>query len=69
MNANVLRYETLGISELLHYQNIMNFDARTEVRITASTPMFYDRVLPTVFIISQHLALLSSQSLVSISLD
>jgi len=43
--ANVLRYETLGISELLHYQGTTNFDARTEARITTSPPMFYDRVL------------------------
>ena len=48
--GNVLRYETLGISELLHYQVTANFDARTEARITTSPPMFYDRVLAPVII-------------------
>ncbi len=42
---NGLRYETLGISELLHYQGTTNFDGRTKARITTSPPMFYDRVL------------------------
>jgi len=45
MNANGWRYETLGISELLHYQGTTDFDARTEARITTPPPMFYDRVL------------------------
>jgi len=45
MGGNVLRYETLGISELLHYQDTTTVDARTEARITTSPPMFYDRVL------------------------
>ncbi len=43
--TNGWRYETLGISELLHYQGTMNFDARTQARITTLPPMFYDRVL------------------------
>jgi len=45
MCPNVLRYETLGISELLHYQGGTTFDARAEARITTTAPMFYDRVL------------------------
>ena len=45
MGGNVLRYETLGISELLHYQSTRNFDARTKARLTTTPPMFYDRVL------------------------
>jgi hypothetical protein len=49
--GNVWRYETLGISELFHYQGTANFDARTKARITTSPPMFYDRVLATVVII------------------
>ena len=51
IKANGWRYETLGVSELLHYQGTMNFDARTEAQITTSPPMFYDRVLSAVFII------------------
>ena len=45
MNANGWRYETLGVSELLHQQGRVNFDARTKNRITTQPPMFYDRVL------------------------
>ncbi|WP_227626088.1 hypothetical protein, partial [Geofilum rubicundum] len=41
-------YETLGISELLHYQGTTTVDARTEDQITTSPPMFYDRVLAQV---------------------
>src|SRR5690554_5255822 len=48
MGGNGWRYETLGISELQHYQGTTNFDARTEARITTSPPMFYDRVLGLV---------------------
>ncbi len=43
ITANGCRHETLGISELLHYQGTPNFDARTKARITTSPPMFYDR--------------------------
>jgi hypothetical protein len=56
MAYNGLRYETLGISELLRYQDTLNFDARTEARITTSPPMFYDRVLGTVLLVSIQLA-------------
>ncbi len=45
MNANGRRCETLGSSELLNYQGTTNLDTRTEVRITTSPPMFYDRML------------------------
>src|SRR5690554_3497112 len=45
MCPNGWRYETLGSSELLHNQDTTTVDARTEVRITTSPPMFYDRVL------------------------
>jgi len=47
---NGWRYETLGVSELLNYQGEVNFDARTEAQLTTSPPMFYDRVLPLVFL-------------------
>ena len=43
--CNGWRYETLGISELLHYQDAAIFDARTKARIITKPPMFYDRVL------------------------
>jgi len=45
MNANGWRYETLGSSELLHYQGTTTLYARTEAQITTLPPMFYDRVL------------------------
>jgi hypothetical protein len=52
MVHNGRRYETLGISEPLHYQGTANFDARTKARITTSPPMFYDRVLGNVYLLS-----------------
>lgn len=45
-----LRYEMLGILELFHYQYKTNFDTRTKARITNSPPIFYDRVLGTLFV-------------------
>jgi hypothetical protein len=59
MAANGWRYETLGISELLHYQGTTDFDARTEAQITTSPPMFYDRVLaPVIFYLLVYSVLL-----------
>ena len=48
---NVWRYETLGDSELLHYQDTTNFDVRIEYQITTLPPMFNDRMLWLVVII------------------
>ena len=42
-------YETLGNSELLPYQPIRKFDTSNTVRLTISTPMFYDRMLGVVY--------------------
>ena len=48
LGAHEQRYETLGSTETLHYQDAANLDARTEARITTLPPMFYDRMLPPV---------------------
>jgi len=42
---NGWRYEIVADFGARHCQATMKFDARTEARITTSTPMFYDRVL------------------------
>jgi len=68
ITGNGWRYETLGISELLHYQGTANFDARTKARITNSPPMFYDRVLYAGVYSFQSLYQLFSSNLINLSI-